>query len=352
MAGVPCVICTKTTYPAETISFEKMAYHVECFRCQGTCGNQKIESSAKAEKFDSKIYCKSCFGKGGFAQKQRNTKWVPKAVDPNKVVKPSRFGGGGNPCIVCAKTVYSAEQVTFEKKIYHGNCFCCKNCDKKIGNTSQAGLYEEGLYCKKCFNSLGFAQKQRKVKWEKKTPTGAAPAASKFGGGGTKCKICDKTVYAAETVQFEKGSYHAECMKCKDCDKKITPSNTNKLDDILYCSKCFESNGHRARQAKVVKSSTATTNTVDPRFAKFGGAGGTPCHVCTKGVYPAETVAFEKQTFHEDCFVCQQMKPSAEGEETQCKTRLKPQTAQYNKEDGSITLYCKKCWEEFNHRQC
>jgi hypothetical protein len=31
--GNNCVICAKIAYPAETIQYEKKAYHVECFQC-------------------------------------------------------------------------------------------------------------------------------------------------------------------------------------------------------------------------------------------------------------------------------------------------------------------------------
>lgn len=40
----------------------------------------------------------------------------------------------------------------------------------------------------------------------------------KFGGGGNKCKRCNKTVYQAEEKKDPKGGYwHSSCFTCKNC---------------------------------------------------------------------------------------------------------------------------------------
>lgn len=102
--GTSCTICQKVAFPAETISYEKKPYHIECFRCQetvgeGVCGKKLEPSSCSG--YEGKIYCKQCFDRGGYTQKQRNVKWTPRlsVSGPTK----SRFGGGGTPCEICAK---------------------------------------------------------------------------------------------------------------------------------------------------------------------------------------------------------------------------------------------------------
>jgi len=343
--GVPCTICEKTVFPAEMVSFEKKPYHIECFRCQetkpedSTCG-KKLEAS-NAMGYADKLYCKQCFAAGGYAQKQRNVKWTPKTNSTSNSLA-SKFGGGGNPCVICSKTVYPAETVSYEKKVYHIECFKCTTCTKKI-TPSGAASYEDQLYCKKCFADGGFTQKQRNVKWVPKESSSSG-VASKFGGGGTKCEICAKTVYPAEMVSYEKKAYHQECFKCNTCTKKMSPADASKFTDdegkeTIFCRKCFGEGGWNKKQA-AVKKTDAAPKTYDNRFAKFGG-GGDKCVICAKTVYPAEKLSFEKNVFHIGCFKC-----SFEG----CSKGGKPITvndAQYQKhDDGTITVFCTKCFGE------
>lgn len=326
--GTPCVVCAKTVYPAEAVSFEKQTYHVSCFKCS-EC-DKKI-SAASASSFDSKIFCSHCFQKGGYAQKQRNVKWTKKESKSNALA--SKFGGGGNPCVVCSKTVYPAEQVSYEKKIYHLACFKCKTCNKKINGGANAASYNDDLYCKKCFMAGGFAQKQRNVKWNKSDSGANNVLASRFGGGGAKCTICDKTVYQAEMVSFEKKPYHQQCFKCTKCDKKMTPASANKFESELFCSKCFQEGGYNRKQATSGGGDgEEKKKTYNSRFAKFGG-GGTKCVKCNKTVYDAEKIQYEGKAFHPKCFTCEK-----------CDKKLTPSSAEYHK--GNDSIHCKACFLE------
>merc|ERR1719453_1051038 len=109
---------------------------------------------------------------------------------------------------------------------------------------SGAAKFEGQLYCTKCFDVGGFRQKQASTA-KKATGSGTSNAmASKFGGGGTKCYVCEKTVYPAELVSFEKNAFHSECFKCKHCSKKMTTSTAEgkKLEGggvDAYCKKCW-----------------------------------------------------------------------------------------------------------------
>lgn len=242
--GTKCKICDKTSYPAETIVFEKISFHADCFKC--TDCDKKLEGASKAAQYEEKVYCHQCFSKNGFAQKQRSVKWVKKEGTGSSAGS-SKFGGGGNPCEVCGKTVYPAETVSFEKKVYHMECFNCTVCSKQT-NVSNANKFEDNIICNKCFKEGGYTRKQTAKASTGKGSGTSSGAASKFGGGGTKCKVCAKTVYAAETVSFEKQAYHMECFKCQNCDKKLTPSgaegqkftNDEGANDVnVYCKKCW-----------------------------------------------------------------------------------------------------------------
>jgi cysteine/glycine-rich protein len=202
-------------------------------------------------------------------------------------------------------------------------------CNKKI-TPANANEYENKLYCKQCFTTGGFAQKQRNVKWTKKEGSSSA-VASKFGGGGVKCTVCDKTVYAAETVQFEKKPYHPQCFKCTHCDQKISsPSGAAIFEDKIYCVKHFKELGLNKKQTQVRKTGETKTNALS---SKFGG-GGTKCKVCGKTVYPAEMLKYEGQAYHSQCFKC---------EEEGCGKKLTPSTAEFHKGTGSVR--CKPCFQ-------
>lgn len=328
--GVNCTICEKTAFPAETVSFEKKPYHIECFRCQEVKGDatcdKKLETSA-ANYYEEKLYCKQCFAAGGYSQKQRNVKWVPKTSSGGAAGPPSRFGGGGNPCTVCTKTVYPAEAISYEKKIYHADCFKCKTCEKKVTGAA-AAAYDGDIYCKKCFSDGGFAQKQRNVKWTAKESSGSA-GPSKFGGGGISCEICAKTVYPAEQISYEKKAFHSECFKCTTCSKKCTPSDAASYEAAIYCKKCFHDGGFTAKQRNVKWEAKETTGSYN---SKFGG-GGNKCAVCDKTVYPAETVAYEKKAYHQECFKC-----------TVCGKKNTPSSCGKFEEDGVEKLFCTKCF--------
>jgi len=327
--GTKCFVCDKTAYPAETITFEKVPYHAECFKCK-TC-SKKMEGAAKAAKFGTDIYCHQCFKKGGFAQKQKTVKWVKKESTGSAL--SSKFGGGGNPCTICAKTVYPAETINYEKKPYHQACFKCSECTKKL-TPSDAAQFEGTIFCRKCFASGGYTQKQAATA-KKAGSTGTSSAiASKFGGGGNPCTICQKTVYTAEAVSYEKKVYHSKCFKCKTCSKKIAPSGAAQFEGTIFCTKCFGEGGYRQKQAATAKKSGSGASTSSGKFSRFGG-GGNKCNVCDKTVYPAETVSYEKKFFHTDCFKC-----------SNCSKKVTPSSCEGNKTEDNVDIYCKKCWGE------
>jgi len=237
--GSPCTECSKTVYPAEAIQFDQKQYHAACFKCS-KCNKNNLAASDAAS-FDSKIYCRMCFNREGFAQKQAAVKWESKSTSGSTNNLASRFGGGGQPCTICTKIVYPAETLQFEQKAYHADCFACSKCQKKITLQSAEG-FEGTVYCRMCFERDGLARKQAASAKGKGTGSGAYnPRFAQFGGGGNKCVNCQKTVYPEETVQFEGQAYHAKCFKCQNCQKEMEPIHAEWSGDQkkAFCKKCF-----------------------------------------------------------------------------------------------------------------
>jgi len=193
-------------------------------------------------------------------------------------------------------------------------------------------MFEEKLFCSKCFADGGYRQKQ--VATASKTPAQPGSSApSKFGGGGNKCVKCDKTVYAAETVSFEKQAYHAECFKCDTCTKIIQgPSGAAVFENLLLCVKCFKDGGYKQKQTNTVKEYKPSSASSAP--SKFGG-GGQKCYGCQTTVYAAEAISYEKKLFHSDCLKCKN-----------CSKKVTPSGSEAKRTGDEIEVYCKKCWGE------
>jgi cysteine/glycine-rich protein len=265
-------VCSKTAFPAETIQYEKKAYHVECFQCS-EC-KKKMDGPAGAANYEGVLFCKHCFAKGGYSLKQKAVSWTPSA-DAGSAA-PSKFGGGGLKCTTCEKTVYAAETVSYEKKPYHAECFKCHNCAKKM-SPSGAAAFEDKLLCSKCFADGGYRQKQAasaSKKTDGKPATSSAP--SKFGGGGQKCYGCQTTVYAAEAIAYEKKLFHGDCFKCKNCAKKVSPSGAEAKrsgDEIdVFCKKCWGELGLNRASVALKKSADSTTESSSSEGAQDAGS--------------------------------------------------------------------------------
>jgi len=95
---------------------------------------------------------------------------------------------------------------------------------------------------------MGYREKQLKAGLGEKKATTADPRFAKFGGGGNKCRTCNETVYPAETILFEKNTYHQKCFLCLHCKKEVDPSGAEHDGPDVYCKKCFHELGlNRAR---------------------------------------------------------------------------------------------------------
>ncbi|EOD18037.1 hypothetical protein EMIHUDRAFT_57343, partial [Emiliania huxleyi CCMP1516] len=128
------------------------------------------------------------------------------------------YGGGGEKCALCAKTVYVAERAVAQDKIFHVACFRCKECNVKLTLSSWCMDPCGGLWCKPHF--------MQALKTSGGTLTIMRSSSfGRFGGGGEKCTRCNKTVYAAERVSAKDQVFHNTCFRCIECNIKLSPSN-------------------------------------------------------------------------------------------------------------------------------
>jgi len=173
--------------------------------------------------------------------------------------KPAVLGGGHPNCTLCLKVVYPEEKISTGVKdkeghshAYHKVCFKCDHCHTQLTISSWA--QEAGkVYCIQHYKEI-FG---RKGQYDNLSETGApstavtaemkkqaasptTKAASQFGGG-SKCGVCGKTAYEAESTKtgVDNNIYHNTCFKCSVCSKKLDLKSFKCNKVTLYCGEHF-----------------------------------------------------------------------------------------------------------------
>lgn len=59
-------------------------------------------------------------------------------------------------------------------------------------------------------------------------------------GGGEKCHVCAKTVYATEKISADEKVFHKSCLKCTHCNKVLSTGNYASMDSVYYCKPHFK----------------------------------------------------------------------------------------------------------------
>ena len=251
--GTACTACQKTVYTGEQVNYDGKPYHKECINCS-VCKNKATINNVNS--FDGELICLTCWNAGGYNLKQLSQRahGTASTSAPKAPVNPAfaKLGGGGTACTACQKTVYTGEQVNYDGKPYHKDCISCTVCKNKT-TINNVNSFDGDLICLPCWNAGGYNQKQlaKRATGASSASTAKAPlnpALAKLGGGGNKCNHCNKTVYPAEQVNFEKGIYHRECLICGDCNKRTTVASLNIYEGKLVCGPCWASNGYARLQ--------------------------------------------------------------------------------------------------------
>eukprot|EP00310_Coccolithus_braarudii_P002609 CAMPEP_0183375430 /NCGR_PEP_ID=MMETSP0164_2-20130417/117339_1 /TAXON_ID=221442 /ORGANISM="Coccolithus pelagicus ssp braarudi, Strain PLY182g" /LENGTH=138 /DNA_ID=CAMNT_0025552597 /DNA_START=9 /DNA_END=422 /DNA_ORIENTATION=+ len=131
------------------------------------------------------------------------------------------YGGGGETCDACGKTVYIAERVLANRCTFHKDCLKCSACGKRLAG---GDWFLEGsiIFCKAHLLQKRKSEPEVPCKAPKtvSTPllasaaTSSGPHGFSFGGGGERCCRCDKIVYTAERATANGCVWHKDCFRC------------------------------------------------------------------------------------------------------------------------------------------
>ena len=111
---------------------------------------------------------------------------APSAAPPslaNASMPRSIFGGGGEKCAVCFKTVYQAERTLADGRPFHHACFRCVTCACKLTLSSFERIEDGRLYCKAHFMQQ-WLERSSGAATQLGAPIPAAPATSSADGQG------------------------------------------------------------------------------------------------------------------------------------------------------------------------
>lgn len=103
------------------------------------------------------------------------------------------LGGAGEACTICNTTVYAAERVSTDGRVYHAGCFRCHTCNKKLALGTYAQI-EGTLFCKPHFDAqfhatgryeVGNMERQYQQHYgQRKSVTTTKTTGGGGGGGG------------------------------------------------------------------------------------------------------------------------------------------------------------------------
>ncbi|CAF3326534.1 unnamed protein product [Rotaria socialis] len=89
-----------------------------------------------------------------------------------------QYGGGGDKCPRCQKTVYPAEKLSACSGSWHKGCFKCKTCNTVLTLASYKDFSQE-VFCKSCYQDKLHPhernRKQLENKFNKQPGGGANP---------------------------------------------------------------------------------------------------------------------------------------------------------------------------------
>jgi len=290
-----CQKCEKTVYPAEMFTYEMVPYHKACVRClqcnrligpsESTPFGEKVFlCSNHYEKLIGKIDQRSRKISAGNRHKSRTfqstedlsqgIEWLKGGQKQTYTYVDESKTGVNFKCQLCGKTSYPAETLTYNGIPYHGACFRCLRCGKKLtaGNANPFGncnylcdnhyknivmslgidLASTGTsktattstYIKRDLNEIdprmyeGYNWRVKKGRQTYKYPEDFKSA------GPPRCNVCSKKCYPAETVSYEGIPYHLNCMRCLRCNKRLSSANATPFgEEVFLCNIHFEQFG-------------------------------------------------------------------------------------------------------------
>lgn len=106
-----------------------------------------------------------------------------------------QFGGGGEKCKTCTKTVYPQEKICYDQGVWHTGCFKCLSCKSTLSLTAVA-MIDGQLYCKTCFKKTFL----REGRYSTFNTQKFAEAKAGGGSGGGSGSASGQSTPPSETV--------------------------------------------------------------------------------------------------------------------------------------------------------
>lgn len=304
-----CQKCGKTCYKAEVVTYERIPYHKECFKCM-IC-KKKLNGGSANPFGEDTFMCNVHFlqvikGGGG----KQNGDVVSASSANVKATGPSLVTGSSNTevdlsegiqwrkngvkqayrypedvdgpsarndprCQKCGKTTYKAETITYERIPYHKNCFKCAQCKRKLTAGDANPFGEDSYLCNVHYHQVVFggskspqaagevfsaASAESKqtgpslvvaatshsvspliaegLNWRKAGEKQVYKYPEDMSGPNARsdprCNLCGKVAYKAEVLTYERIPYHKNCFKCIQCNKRLTGGAANPFGTDRY----------------------------------------------------------------------------------------------------------------------
>ena len=106
-----------------------------------SCGTEDVASASCAPSI-SKLSLSTASAAGSTA---------PAGRASSTAISPRQYGGGGEPCSKCQKTVYAAERILAQGHVLHRACFMCAHCDAKLLNSPNWEVLKGDFLCQAHF---------------------------------------------------------------------------------------------------------------------------------------------------------------------------------------------------------
>lgn len=302
-----CYACQEVILSDELIIFERNNYHKHCFYCT-QCGKVLINENNLRE-HESRPCCIQCFNEyfaikceqcakpitTGESIKYNEKKYHPNCflcVQCNKPIIDREFAvHNSKPCCLqcynenlalrcekCGQTIFNEEYVMHNEHNYHPDCFRCERCNKVISDRTFP-VHNLKPYCLGCYSEY------------------IAPT----------CTRCSKPITIREVLLFDEKYYHPHCFRCVQCDHIINDSKIYTHNYNPYCLQCY--------------NTTITSH----------------CTECLKPINEEESIIFDGNSYHADCFRC-----------NQCYQVIKD--SEIHKEKGKPC--CIHCYDKYFQQQC
>ncbi|KAK5645975.1 hypothetical protein RI129_004439 [Pyrocoelia pectoralis] len=306
-----CTGCLKSILPQQTcVSAPRLGqsiWHPPCFKCN-KCDDLLVDLAYCV--FDGKVYCERHYA---------------------EELKPR--------CAACDELIFSGEYTKAMNKDWHGQHFCCWQCDESLTGQRYV-LRDEHPYCVQCYETvfanscekcskiIGIDSKDLSYKdkhWHEAcflcATCGDSLVDKQFGSKGeriycgrcydeqfaSRCDGCGQIFRAGtKKMEYKTRQWHEKCFCCNVCKTPIGTQSFIPREQEIYCAKCYED-----------------------KYA-------TRCIKCNK-VITSGGVTYKNEPWHRECFTC-----------TNCNTSLAG--ARFTSRDDKP--YCAECFGELFAKRC